>query len=405
MELWAERKRISLVALGVAWGTLALTMLLAVGESFVTATNQTIDNFGENLLRISGSSTTQPYRGLAAGRAIRLLVEDEELLRRAVPQAHTVALEYSQGGNNPIRHADVTISAPLGGCGPAFRELRGMVPQIGGRFLNELDIRNHRRVCFLGHFTKQRLFGDREAVGQSIAIHGTPFTVVGVRQERVSVSGYNGDDREKVMIPHTTFRDLFGWTVISHLMIGLRDPAQKHAALDAVYQTLSARKGFHASDRDALDVMDYMALDDMINGMLDGNRYFNAIVGIFGLLVAMLGVMNVMYVMVEERCREIGIRMALGARRSHILFEQLREGIFVTLLGGAVGMLLCAALFFSLEQMQLGPEVRAYLGHPVLSTGLSMAVISVLGISGCLAGWFPARRAATLDPIQTLREE
>ncbi len=405
MELWAERKRITLVALGVAWGTLALTMLLAFGQSFVIATNQTIHNFGENLIRVAGSSSTMPYQGLAAGRPVLLHVEDEELLRRALPQAHTVALEYSRGGNNPMRYADVTISAPLGGSGASFRQLRGMAAQSGGRYLNELDIQNHRRVCFLGHRTKQRLFGSAQAVGKSIEIQGAPFTVVGVRQERVSISGYNGDDRDKVMIPHTTFRDLFGWTSVSHFMIGLRDPAQKADLLDDLYRTLGARKGFDPSDRDALAIMDYMALSDMINGMLDGNRYFNAIVGIFGLLVAMLGVMNVMYVMVEERCREIGIRMALGAKRSQILFEQLQEGIVVTLIGGSVGMALCAALFAVLNQMQLGPEVRAYLGQPVLSTGISLTVILMLGISGCVAGWFPARRAATLDPIQTLREE
>ncbi len=405
MELWAERRRIGLVALGVAWGTLALTLLLAVGQSFVEATNQTISNFGDNLIRVAGNATTLPYRGLASGRAIGLVEADAELLARAVPQAHTVALEYSRGGSNSLRFGQQIVSVPVGGSGPAFQKIRGMIPQAGGRFINERDVREHRRVCFLGHHTKQRLFGDSDPVGARVELQGTPFTVVGVRREHVSVSGYNGDDRDKVMIPYTTFRDLYGWTNISHLMIALNNPRDVDAALDAVYQTLGTRKGFHAHDRDALSVMDYIALRDMINGMLDGNRYLNMIVGIFGLLVAMLGVMNVMYVMVEERSREIGIRMALGARRSQVLRERLSEGIVVTLLGGGVGMALCAGLFALLESIDPGPDVRAYLGHPALSVGLGSAIVVTLGIAGCLAGWFPARRAAMLDPIQTLREE
>lgn len=405
MELWEERKRIGLVALGVAWSTLALSLLLAFGQSFVTATNQTISNFGKNILRVRGGSTTLPYQGLSSGRAIPLLVEDEEVVRRALPQARAVALEYVGGSNHPVRVGQNLISASLAGCGPAFRELRGMVPQAGGRFLNEVDVQLHRRVCFLGHRTKQRLFGDQNAIGQTIEIYKSPFTVVGVRQPRVPVSSYDGDDRDKVIIPHTAFRDLLGWTRITHLIIGLEDPLEKDQALTTLYQTLGSRKGFHPHDSDALRVVDYIAIDDMINGMLDGNRYFNAIVGIFGLMVAMLGVMNVMYVMVEERNREIGIRMALGARRSHILWNHLKEGIVVTLLGGGVGMVLCAVIFALLDQAEVDPEVRAYLGHPVLSVTLAGALVAVLGMAGCLASWFPARRAAALDPIQTLRDD
>ncbi|MBC8406648.1 MAG: ABC transporter permease [Planctomycetes bacterium] len=404
-ELWAERRRAGLVALGVAWGTLSMTLLLAFGQSFLVATNQTISNFGSNLLRVGGGSTTVPFQGMTAGRFISLHVEDEALLKNGVPQAHTVALEYVRGGGNPLKYRQQRINVPLSGCGPAYEKLRGMVPQAGGRFLNELDVKLHRRVIFLGHRSKQRLFGDGEAIGETVELRNVPFVVIGVRQERVSVSGYDGDDRDKVVIPHTAFRDLMGWENISLLMIGLRDPTQKQAALDAIYQTLATRYRFDANDRDALRIMDYIALDDMINGMLDGNRYFNGVVGFFSLLVAMLGVMNLMYVMVEERSREIGIRMALGARPRQVTSERLTEGIAVTLLGGVAGMAVCATLFAIVNQLPLEPDVRAYLGYPVLSISLGTAIIVLLGICGCLAGWFPARRAAALDPVSALREE
>ena len=115
--------------------------------------------------------------------------------------------------------------------------------------------------------------------------------------------------------------------------------------------------------------------------------------------------MNLMYVMVEERSREIGIRMALGARPRQVTTERLTEGIAVTLLGGVAGMAVCATLFAIGNQLPLEPDVRAYLGYPVLSISLGTAIIVLLGICGCLAGWFPARRAAALDPVSALREE
>ncbi|MHC4379506.1 MAG: ABC transporter permease [Planctomycetota bacterium] len=404
-ELWSERRRVVWVALGVAWGTLSLTLLLAFGSSFVTATHGTIDNFGKHLLRIGGGSTTIPHAGMPAGRFIPLDLDDADALRAGVPEARSVEVEYSSGGANPIRFGDVRVNAPLSGCGFRYQEMRGMVPQDGGRFFNRNDIEEHRRVCFLGHRTKARLFGSEPAVGRTVKIHGTPFLVVGVRQERIAVSSYNGDDRDKVAIPHTAFADLLGWTRPSFLMVGLTDDDVKEEALDSIYRILSTTHQFDAADEDALDIQDYLAMTDMIHGMLNGNRIFNGIVGIFGLLVAVLGVMNMMYVMVEQRRREIGVRMALGARPREIHMERIVEAVSVTLTGGIVGMVACAGLFALLDMAPLDAEARAYMGYPSMSLTLGVIVTLILTFAGCVAGWFPARRAAALDPVETLREE
>ncbi len=404
-DLWSEKGRVGWVALGVAWGTLSLTLLVGFGSSFVRGANTTIENFGVNLLRIGGGATTRPHKGMSAGRPIRLRPEDEPWLQSQVPEAEAVALEYSSGSGNPVRYGEQQVNAPLSGCGSAFLELRGMIPQSGGRFINAMDVEQHRRVCFLGHRTKQRLFGDAAAVGALVEIDGAPFTVIGVRVPTVTVASYNGDDRDKVCIPHTTFRDLRGWTGISFLFVKLQDPDMKRRLIRSVYTALGARHGFDARDEDALDVQDYLAIQDMVNGMLDGNRYFNGIVGFFGLLVAMLGVMNVMHAMVEERSSEIGLCMALGATPRDVAQERVVEGLLVTLLGGALGLATCAGLMALIRQVPLEAEVRAYLGDPVLSMELGLVVVLILALAGCVAGWFPARRAAALDPISTLREE
>lgn len=403
-ELWAERRRVVWVALGVAWGTLSLSLLVAFGNSFVKATHGTMDHFGRNLLRISGGSTTVAHRGVPAGRPIPLRAEDAELLR-ALPGVAEVEVECSSGGGNPTRYQDIQANVPLSGAGHRFQDLRGMVPQPGGRFLNSVDVDQRRRVCFLGHRTKERLFGDANAIGEVIEIHGTPFTVVGVRKENVTISNYNGDDREKVTIPYTTFIDLRGWTGPSHLFVKVEQRDHRAQVLDSIYALLGARAGFAATDHEALYVQDYMDITDMINGMLDGNRVFNGIVGLFGLLVAILGVMNVMYVMVEERRREIGVRIAIGARTRDILSSGLTEAMVVTLVGGLFGMLLCVGLFLGIDAIPLEADVRAFIGYPQMSYGLASLVILILVAAGCLAGWFPAKRAASLDPVEVLREE
>jgi putative ABC transport system permease protein len=404
-ELWAERGRVGLVALGVAWGTLSLTLLVAFGRGLEEGTIQTVETFGVNLLRVGGGATSRSFEGLSAGRWTRLQVEDEGLLAAGLPEARTVALEYSRGSEFVVRFGDKKTSAPLSGTGPEFRDLRGMRPQAGGRFVNERDVREHRRVCFLGHRTKLRLFGEAPAVGAEVELLGVPFLVIGVRQPLVAISSYNGDDRAKITIPHTTFRDLMGPNQISFLFVELESDEQRKAAVASIYQLLGSRHGFDPEDRNALGVQDFMVMQDMIGGMLDGNRYLNNIVGIFGLLVAMLGVMNVMYAMVEERTREIGIRMALGASPSDITRERLVEGLVVTSVGGVAGMVSCAAILGALNRLPLPAEARAYMGEPHMSLGLGVGVVVLLSVAGCLAGWFPARRAAALDPVVALREE
>lgn len=404
-ELWSERRRIFWVALGVAWGTLSLTMLVAFGSSSLDAIHQTVNNFGENLVRIGGGSTTIAYRGIPAGRPIALTLADAQALREGVVDATGIAIEFSSGGVNPVAYQGTRMNVSLSGSDSKFQSLRGMIPQPGGRFLNETDIAGHRRVCFLGHKTKQRLFGEEPAVGKTIQLHDTPYLVIGVRIPAVSISSYNGDDREKVTIPYTSFQDLKGWTNPSFLFARIQTPEVKERAFDSIYHVLGTRHHFDPNDKDALDVQDYMAVVDMIDGMLDGSRYFNGIVSFFGLLVAILGVMNVMYVLVEERKKEIGVRMALGALPGHILRERMSEAILVTLVGGAAGILSCMGLFFVLGSMPLDADARAYMGYPQISIELGIVVTLILAVAGCVAGWFPARRAALLDPLEALRED
>ena len=172
-----------------------------------------------------------------------------------------------------------------------------------------------------------------------------------------------------------------------------------------IRRRLGERRGFHPEDSGALIVQDYLAAREMIDSILAGNRIFTLIVGVLGLLVSIVGVTNVMLALVEERTRELGVQLAIGAPPSLLALERVVEGVLITLLGGLAGLLLCGALLAGLSWIPLPDEVLAYLGRPQLDLGLGLVVLSLLVFFGALAGWLPARRAIRLQPAQVLREE
>ena len=409
-ELWEERGRVGLVVLGVLWGTLSLTLLFAFGNEMVDATSQTSVNFGRSLLQVGSGATTRPHEGMPAGRWINRVAEDAEMVRAGVPGVDEVAVECLMGSGNPLQYGEVRMNVPVVGGNPSFGELRNQRPAPGGRFLNERDEAEHRRVIFLGHRTAARLFGAEDPVGRTVLLWNQSFLVVGVRQPLVSISSYSGDDRDKVTIPVSTFCDLFGWTRVSLLWVRFSPShagaAARQAVADDVFAVLAARHGIHPEDRDAVWMMDYVEeVEELVAGILGGLRTFLWGVGLIGLFVALVGVANVSYVMVEERTREIGVHMALGARPRDVALGRLAESILVTLTGGVLGIAATVGILAAMNMVELGPDVRAYLGRPTVSLGMGAMVVAMLVVGGSLAGWVPARRAAAMNPVEALREE
>ena len=408
-DLWAERARVGLVVLGVVWGTLSLTLLFAFGQELVTSTTATTDNFGTGLLRVEGGSRTIPFRGLPAGSWVARVPEDVQLVLDAVPGVEAVAAEMVGSGSIPLEHGSRRINGRVMGATPAFGDLRNHRPQRGGRFLNERDEAEHRQVVFLGTRMAERLFGAEPAVGSVVEIWSRPFTVIGVLEGRITASSYNGDDRDKLLIPLSTFRGLFGRRTLSNIWVKLKQPGggpdDRRPVIDALFGVLAARHGVHPDDRTAIRIRDLVEIEERIDLILEGNRVFLIVVGVIGLLVALVGVGNVTYVLVEERTREIGVQMALGARPRDVALARLFEGFAVTLSGGLLGIALTVGLLRLLNLVPLDPEVRAYLGYPSVSFQVAGVVVLLLVAGAGLAGWFPARRAAALDPVVALREE
>jgi len=404
-ELAVDRSRTVLVALGVLWGTLSLTVVLSFGDGLHLAIMRALRASGHNILLIWSGSTTMPHRGLPAGRWIGLLPGDAQLVAEQVPGVRSVSVEYASFGNS-LERGEQRTNGRVHGVNPAYGELRQIFPRPGGRFLNERDEVERRRVVFISSTMERRLFGDTTAVGETVKIWGMPFQVIGVMIPKLTMGNYEGYDEEKVFIPASTFKMMRGWRYLSYMVIGAASPDDDQHIVRGLYRNLGARHGFDPGDEPAITIYNQIdRMDRKIKGIIAGTRILMGIVGVLGLLVALIGVANITYVLVEERRREIGIQMALGARPARLMAGFLFEALVLTFTGGAIGILASTGILWGFNMLPLEEKARGYLGQPELSLVTALVVCVVLGAAGCVAGYVPARRAVVLDPIQALREE
>jgi len=403
-DLAIDRTRAALVVLGVVWGALSLTVVLSFGNGLDLAMGKAMRATGRDIIVLWGKTASRPHAGLPAGRWISIEPEDAIRIRERAPGVGDVSVEFIAGGVG-IAYGGRRANAQIHGVGACYGDLRYFPPQPGGRLLDERDETERRRVAFLGDVAKERLFGDRPAVGETISIWGTPFTVIGILRPKLALANYEFLDSEKVLIPAGTFRALTGWRYISYLVVELTAPEANAGIIDRLYHALGSLRGFDPEDRSALGIMDFVADHRQTRAVLAGVRILLAIVGILGLLAAVVGVANVVYVLVEERRREIGIQMALGARPRALFAGVVFNALALTFAGGAAGIAASAGVLWLFNKLPLDESARGYIGEPVVSLAVAVGVTLILGVAGSLAGYVPARRAALLDPVEALRAE
>lgn len=390
--------RSTLTVGGIAWGTVAVVVLMAFGVGLERQTRKNFHGLGDRIVLLFGGRTTVPHAGFPDGRSIRLREEDGEILQREVPAITSLSPEYSERGT-PVRRDRESATPNITGVYPVYGELRNVIPARGGRFINRLDMEERRRVAVLGDDLKELLFGDGEAVGQHVRVGETPFQVVGVMKPKTQNSSYNSRDEDRIFIPASTHRAVFGDRYVANFVYRTAGAGSTKAVEERVYEVLGARHKFSPDDEDALGVWDTAEWEQQFDYLFLGFKIFFAIVGSFTLSVGGIGVANIMYIVVRERMPEIGLRRSVGARPRDILLQFLGEALGIVSLGAVTGFLASLGIVSALSRLPFREEV----GVPELSPVVLVTTLVLLGGIGLLAGIFPARQASRLDPVDCLR--
>jgi putative ABC transport system permease protein len=397
-DLGHQRLRTSLTVLGIAWGTVAVVVLLAFGVGLERQTIKRFHGLGDRIVLLFGGRTTKPYEGFPDGRTIQLREEDVDLLQRQIPDIVEISPEYSDR-SVPVRYGTHLANPNITGVYPVYSRLRNVIPAPGGRFIDRLDEAKRRRVAVLGDELAQLLFGDTRPLGKRVYVGDVPFTVIGVMEPKQQNSSYNGRDKDRIFIPASTHRAVLGHRYISNMVYRTRDPMLTKGVQKRVYEILGRKYKFDPTDKDALGVWDTSYWEKQFSYLFLGFNLFFALVGSFTLSVGGVGVANIMYIMVRERTREIGIRRSVGARSRDILGSFFAETFAIVGLGALFGFGLSVGIVKLLGFVPM----QEFVGKPVISAPVLIATVGLLGFIGFLAGLFPARRAAGLDPVECLR--
>jgi putative ABC transport system permease protein len=403
-DLKGQKTRVILTMFAITWGTISVVLLLSFGEGLRQAIVSGLLNAGERIFMVYGGTTSLAYEGLPKGRRIRLAEEDLELIQRSIVEIDRVSPSYGRWGTT-LEVGDNKTITYMEGVYPAFEDMRRMFPGTGSRFINQPDLDDKRRVLFLGDEIAEDLFESEDPVGKTVMLDDLPFTVVGVMQKKFQDSMNNGPDARRAIIPASTFKTIYGHRYVSHLLLRPKDVSQAEFVKAELFRVLGRKHKFDAEDERALPMWDFIEDEQLTNKIGLGIEMFLGLVGALTLLVAGIGVANIMYVVVKERTKEIGIKRAIGARKHHIMSQFIFEALALTLIGGGVGLIFSASVVIGVDAIPNTDGAMQYLANPKLSWPIALTCAAVLVLIGLAAGVLPARRAARVDPVEALRYE
>lgn len=397
LDLKAQKLRAFLTMFGIVWGTVAIIVLIAFGVGFQRQTSINMHGIGERIAIMFPGKTTKPWEGFGIGRRMSFTEEDVALLASQVREMKAISAEYAR--RVPTRVGDNILTPLVSGIYPIYAEMRNIIPELGGRFINDLDMKHRRRVALIGNKVKEFLFGEGDAVGKIIYVGEVPFLVIGVMQKKTQSSSYNARDQDRIFIPASTYASVYGTIYLNNVIFQVHDAMNSEAVTEHVRQALGKKYKFDPTDKDAVWIWDTSNFDKFMFYLFLGFNIFMGLIGSFTLGVAGVGVANIMFIVVQERIKEIGVKRAVGAKKSNIMTQFFLETFFIVGLGSAIGFLIAIGIVAVLQLM----PIKEYVGTPEISATVVVATISILCIIGLLAGLMPARRAANLDVVECLR--
>jgi putative ABC transport system permease protein len=395
--LQRNRLRTALTALSVAWGMLMLVVLLGAGRGLEKGAAYEFRDDAVNSLFLYPGKTSRPFAGRGPGRDVKLMNDDYQALARNFPSIDHISGRFYLYGEFTVTYRGKHSAFDVRGIHPGHQYLEKTIISRG-RFLNDADLEQRRKVCVIGSKVASFLFGQQEPLGEYLNVRGLSYKVVGVFED---VGGEA--ELKKIYVPITTAQLLYHQPGRLHQImftIGNVDLAQSKTLAEQVRRFIAARHGFSPDDRQALRVQNNVEQFERVNSVFVWLRAFMWTVGIGTLLAGIVGVSNIMLISVKERTREIGVRKALGATPMSIIALVVGEAIVVTSVAGYSGLL---SGIFIIELAARYLNGVPYMRQPDVDLSVALLASAVLVAAGALAGFFPARHAANISPTEALR--
>jgi len=405
IQAWSALRRQPLrsflTMLGITWGIAAVALLLAYGRGLRSVVVASFDAFGKSAVICWPQQTSEQAGGQRAGKPVVLEKADLEVVRENATLVKTACLETVRW--LPISYGDRLANTAIRGVCPEYGEMRNEVPSAG-RWISPDDVLERRRVVFLGARLREKLFSGQPAVGETVRISGTRFTVVGTMERKIQDSNYFTSDDESVWIPYSSAGDLWNTRYAGVLVFEPLAPRFEKQAMSQVRSEIAKRQRFSPTDERALIMFGREQFRPVIDGITIGFEALFTFVGALTLGIGGVGLMNIMLVAVEERIREIGLRRALGARRWQIQMQFLAEALVITAIGGVIGFAVAYGAAVAIGTLPLyGPLYEDTSGkgdiHLYISLGTVAISAAILIVVGLLSGLAPAIRASHLDPV------
>ncbi len=406
-----NKLRTLLTAFGVFWGIFMLIIMLGSGAGLENGVTSGMGNFATNSFFVWTQRTTIPYKGFPRGRWFEFKNDDIQALRNNIPEIQYIAPKIrgwsaGDGSNNTIRK-NKTGAFSIMGEYPIWNKIDPM-EMLKGRFINDNDIEQLRKIAIIGTRVQELLFEpDEDPIGEYIQIQGVYFRVAGVFKPLNTNIDFGGEKEQTIFLPFTTLQKTYNYGDVVGWFSFTSEPSVPASLVEGkVLQFLARRHSIHPDDEEAFGHFNLEEEFNQMTGLFNGINVLIWIVGIGTLLAGVIGISNIMLVIVKERTKEIGIQRALGATPARVMTQIVTESVFLTVIAGYFGLLIGVALVEGVNYLLVSSgSTNEMFQRPEVDFNIAITALLILAFSGALAGLIPARRAVRIKPIDALRDE
>ena len=402
-----NKTRTVVTIIGVLWGIFIYITLSGSAKGLDNGFDREFQDMAMNSMFVWPQSTSIPYAGFKIGRSPRLTIQNVKTLKQQVPEIQYIAPRNARGVRSgppaSVVYGDISRTYNIYGDYPEYTEISTKKIYKGGRFINNSDITNKRKVCVIGERTKKELFEkDDNPVGKFIKIDNVYFQVVGVHKYNPG-GGFETDG--DIFIPFETFRNLYNTgDKVNWFVIAAYDNADVIAVEKKVKKVLKRIHNVSPDDERAFGSFNLGELFNRIKGFADGMTFLSLVVGMATIIAGVIGIGNILLISVKERTKELGVRRALGATPAEVRIQIVLESIFLTLIAGVLGIILGAVALATINFFTQDLADFPYT-NPTVPTPLVLGALLIMTVMGTLIGLIPAQRAVSIKPIDALREE